>query len=725
MKADQDRLYPLLPEIYRLRDAEQGYPLRALLRVIAEQVQAVEDNTDRLYDNWFIETAEDWAVPYIGELVGYSPVQPEGDGEQMQGGDARILVPRRDVANTIAYGRRRGTLSVHEDLAAAVAGWPSRAVEFYRLLAWCQHLDYPQLEGLRARIASLRSAAELDRIGTPFDPFARTVDVRRIASGTTQGQYNVPSVGHWVWRLGAYPLTRAPAMCVDASTNSYTFSLLGNDAPLFNKPVARRERGPTAEEFDLPTPIRRRALADDPSRFCGDGKAFSIWTEWAGHTLSAPIPPERLLVADLSDWHYAPPRGRIAIDPVLGRFRFPPDQLPKRHVSVSYHYGFSATMGGGEYPRSLAPPPEGAKHYMVGSGQEFTKLGAALQRWRDDAPERALIEITDSRAYVEPVEIALAKGQRLELRAANGARPAIRLLDWQTDAPDALSVTMDAATALTMDGLLIAGRGMKVGAPEQERELSWCGARLTIRHCTFVPGWSLEPTCRPSNPNKHSLELANVRAEVRIEHSILGPISVLEDEVRAEPIPISISDSIVDAMDAALEAVGAPEGRHAHAVLTILRSTIFGLVQVHAVELGENSIFMDCVHVARRQLGCLRFCYVQAYCRTPRRFRCQPDLAIDQAGEEATRTGGEAGRAQAAEEAAQRMRPHFTARRYGAPAYAQLSADTLPGISAGADDGSEMGAFHNLFQPQRLANLQTRLDEFTPAGMEAGILIAS
>jgi hypothetical protein len=66
-----DRLYDLLPAIYRLRDAEQGYPLKALLRVIAEQVDVVEDDIRQLYDNWFIETAQDWVVPYLGDLIGY------------------------------------------------------------------------------------------------------------------------------------------------------------------------------------------------------------------------------------------------------------------------------------------------------------------------------------------------------------------------------------------------------------------------------------------------------------------------------------------------------------------------------------------------------------------------------------------------------------------------------------------------------------------------------
>jgi hypothetical protein len=36
-----------------------------------------------------------------------------------------------------------------------------------------------------------------------------------------------------------------------------------------------------------------------------------------------------------------------------------------------------------------------------------------------------------------------------------------------------------------------------------------------------------------------------------------------------------------------------------------------------------------------------------------------------------------------------------------------------------------MGVFHDLYQPQRAANLRARLDEYTPAGMTAGIIYAS
>lgn len=696
-----NRLYELLPVIHRLRDIEQGQPLEALLAIIAEQVQAIEDDIERQYDNWFIETAEDWAVPYIGDLVDWSPVSPGGEDAGPARPEARVLSPRADIADTVAFRRRRGTLSVLDDLAAAVGRWPGHSAEMFRLLSWSQSLAFPDMATDGHRTASLKSAAKLDLIGSPFDPFAHTVDIRRVNARRTQGRYNIPSVAHFLWRLGSWPVTRAPAFCVDASSNCYSFSALGNDAPLFWPQPDHIGAGAITAAHEAPAPIRRRALAD---RLGESSDALAIWTDWAGLSPDAPVPADKLIVADLSDWHYAPPRGFIAVDPVLGRFRFPTDQLPRRQVSVSYHYGFSAAMGSGEYPRHLETPAD-ARLYTVGEGCDFRKIGAALEQWTKDAPKSAIIEITDNRAYVEPIDIRLAAGQSLEVRGANGKRPLIRLLDWQLDAPDALTATLGEGASLTLDGLLITGRGLVAFGEGERAAAAPCGAWLTIRHCTLVPGWTIEADCYPASPAKHSIELRNLRAHVAIEHSITGPISVLEDEVHAEPITLSISDSIVDAMGGTLEAISAPEGRHAHALLTVRRSTVFGIVEVHAMMLGEDSLFMDCVHVARRQIGCMRYCHVPSQCRTPRRFRCQPDLV---------------GTAEA-----ERVRPHFTARHFGEPGYGQLSLDCAAKIASGASDGAELGAFHDLYQPQRLANIQTRLDEYTPAGMDAGIVICS
>jgi hypothetical protein len=741
MNMTSDRLYDLLPVVYRMRDSELGWPLRALLGVIAEQVNLVEADIAQLYENWFIETCQDWAVPYIGDLIGYQLVHEAGEPGDVTTAEGlarnKILIPRRDVADTIRNRRRKGTLALLEELAADVAGWPSRAVEFFTLLGWTQNINH--LRRARARTVNVRDGDALDRVNGPFDELAHTVDVRRINSQHAPGRYNIPSVGLFVWRLKIYPVTQTPAHCLEeVGPYCYTFSVLGNDTPLYIHPLPEDAPTHIADEWNLPEPIRRRPFEKRLTDYYGEGKSLAIWADWANLDPTRPIPTEHIIAADLSDWDaYRPSRNSMALDPALGRAVFPPNQLPKK-VRVMYHYAFSADIGGGAYERPLSQPAQGT--LLPVSGQD--QLKDALAPWQDEKlwasqPPQAVIEITDSGVYVLPINLKLLKDHSLQIRAASGKRPIIRLLDWQTDLPDALTVNMASGSRFALDGLLITGRAVHVKGEEMEPARgAVCPAEVNIRHCTLVPGWALHSHCEPKRPAEPSLELFNVRARVCIEHSIVGSIQVNENEVTTDPIPMFISDSILDATGSEREALGAPGHPVAHAVLTIQRCTVFGIVDVHAIELAENCIFNDCLNVARRQLGCMRFCYVPPGCRTPRRFNCQPDLAEKSAEKTAKMdmlkldpqaTPDEIGAAQkrAREAARQRVCPRFADRRYGRPGYGQLAETCADEIKRGADDESEMGVFHDLFQPQRSANLRARLDEYTPAGMDVGIIYAS
>jgi len=489
----------------------------------------------------------------------------------------------------------------------------------------------------------------------------------------------------------------------------------------------------------VPAVIRRRALADRLTDYYGPGKSFQIWRD----NENAPVSLADIIVADLSTWAYRPQRRQVAVDPVLGRIAFGTRSAPKRGVWVTYHYAFSDDMGGGEYPRERPQPPE-MSIYRVGPGQPDIKIMAAYQRWRTDkaadaTKTNAIIEITDGGAYQEQIEFILDEGDRLEVRAAEGVRPVIRLLDWYSNRPDALIVeatppaggTGEAPAGgtdetecdrprpprLVLDGLLITGRGVHVSGPM---------GQVVIRHCTLVPGWTLEPECRPAQPEEPSLILENTTACVQIERSILGTILVITGEVDTDPLPIHIAESILDATGRHREALSAPECRHAHAMVSIYRSTVIGEVHTHAIPLAENSIFDGRMHVARRGIGCLRFCYVPSGSRTPRRYHCQPDLV--HAG---LRERAELGELEQAELptscklAEQRVQPRFTSVYYGTPAYGQLAAGCAPEITRGAEDGAELGAFHDLFQPQREDNLRVRLEEFLPAGLDAGIIYVS
>ena len=119
MSDPTERLYALLPAIHRARDAAQGEPLRALLGILETQLQAVEDDIQGLYDNWFIETCDDWVVPYIGDLLGVK-------GLRAVPGTASYN-PRALVANTLRLRRRKGTLGALQEVARDCTGWPMRA----------------------------------------------------------------------------------------------------------------------------------------------------------------------------------------------------------------------------------------------------------------------------------------------------------------------------------------------------------------------------------------------------------------------------------------------------------------------------------------------------------------------------------------------------------------------------------------------------------------------
>lgn len=797
MTRTDDYLYSLLPSLHRMRDEVRDGPLRQLLQVVGEQVNAIEEDIERLYDNWFIETCDDWVVPYLGDLVGYHPLNDAGLGSGLDPTSPssrrriRLLVPRRDVADTIANRRRKGTVALLEELAAGSAGWPARVVEFYRLLGWTQHLDHKRTD--RARTADVREGARLDRIDSPrggFDDLARTIDIRRPVSHRTRGRYTVANAGVFVWRLGAYPVTGTPAHCIEREgSHCFTFSVLGNDAPLFITPTPEPGPGHMAEGTNVPAPLRRRAFehrlgehplrADASTTYYGTGRSLVVVVQdWPSRGRSGLVPAGSVIPADLSDWHaYRAPRGKVLIDPERGRLVFPPGQLPRR-VSVNYRYGFSADMGGGEYRRRLAEPV-GAPVYRVrqrdrASG-EFASIGRAWAKWRQDLahrsgeaadqPRAVVIEVEDSAVYEERLVLDLQPGEYVQVRAASGCRPVLRLLDYRVDQPDALRVSGGAGARFVLDGFLVTGRGLLVSGhsqghddpdEEDDNEERPEGAGpddeghgnegadgmpggdlcdVTVRHCTLVPGWDLECDCSPGRPDEPSITLDRTRASLVVEHSIVGSLVVGADERQTDPVAITISDSIIDSTGPEQVAVSDEAGRIAFAHLTLARCTVVGDVLVHAADLIENSILTDTLLVARRQIGCVRYSYLAAGSRTPRRYHCQPDAAVAAAGEEVRRAAEVAAAAgtpvpaaelaarvaAAGSLAAERVHPSFTSLRYGVPGYGQLADPAPEEIWRGADDEAELGAFHDLYQPQRAANLRARLDEYTPAGSETGI----
>jgi hypothetical protein len=247
-------------------------------------------------------------------------------------------------------------------------------------------------------------------------------------------------------------------------------------------------------------------------------------------------------------------------------------------------------------------------------------------------------------------------------------------------------------TEVTLDGLLISGATLRVAAGSGNGL-----RRLRLRHCTLVPGLNIDEDGVPQAPSMPSLTVEAVNMSVEIDHCIVGGLRV------ADGNSVRITNSIVDATAESGVAYAALDGEGPGGTLRVENSTIVGKVHTGLMELASNTIFLADLNCERLQQGCVRFSYLPPASRTPRRHRCRPEDEAE----------------------AIRMRPQFSSLRYGHPDYCQLSPFCAAEIRQGADDEAEMGAFHDLYQPQRESNLRVRLDEYLRFGLEAGVFYAS
>ena len=633
MSFDAQKMYELLPAIYRIRDAQQGEPLKALLSIIADQVGVLEEDLAQLYDDQFIETCNGWVMPYIGDLIGYRTLHNVAPSIGSQ---------RAEVAHTIGFRRRKGTAAMLEQLARDVTGWNARAVEFFELLGWTQWTPN-HIRPNSFYAPDLRQWEALEKINGPFDTVAHTVDVRHVVNG--QGKYNIQNIGIFLWRLGAYSLTNSPAFQIDAKR--FQFHPLGYDTQLFTNPVTETEVTQAASPLNVPDPVGRRVLKKYLSQYYGDGLSLVIQG----------VPLAQIVVCDLTDWFYQPAAGQVALDPVLGRIAFGDAQSAP--PLVTFHYGFSDDLGGGEYDRAATFDA------LLTPVEQVPAPNLKIQDALDKAKSGGVVEISDSGRYNETLTINVNAGQRIELRAANEHRPTVIL-------GGDLIINGAAESEVTLNGLLLSGGTIRVTGGLQT---------LRLLHCTLVPS---------ANPSLVA-DLPDVTIEM--DHCIVGALRIHERS------SVSISDSIVDATAVTQVAFAAANGTDSGGTLQIADSTIIGTVNTLELQLASNSIFMADVTSEKRQEGCVRFCYLPLVSIVPRRYRCQPEDDED----------------------ALRVRPQFTSLRYSDPGYGQLALRTAAEIREGADDEAEMGAFHELFEPQRETNLRVRLDEYLRFGLEAGI----
>jgi len=681
---DADALYALLPAFIRMRDQTEGTgSLQALVGVIAGQAQVISNALDQLYDDQFIETCELWAVPYIGDLIGFAPLRPLGPGQPS--------ASRAEVADTIGYRQRKGTLAMLEQLCSDVTGWPGIAVEYSTRLSTTQYVRNHLRPG--NAIIDVHSPTTALDIGSAFDLPPRSADVRRIDSG--RGRYNIPDIGLFVWRL-------MPFGCIDMQAaaigpNQYTFDPFGRDVPLVNWPPVTGQTFALLGRSNVPFFLQRYPLFAGVQPYAAPAPAA---TPTAAPPAGVPPPPVNIAVndvavdpgsigwCDLSGW--TPPAAsgiNVAVDPVLGRMVFATAPAAADVVTVDYAYAFSGGYGGGPYPQPIP------SYDAAAEGQLPITFVPYFASANLSTASGEVVEIQDSGTFQGNQQLSPGPNL-LVVRSGQQQRPILT---------GNLAITGVAGASVTLRGLGIGGSVIISGVGP---------LTLHLEHCTVLGtlDWSSE----------------SVSGTLVTDHSLCGVVEV------NPAVEVTITDSSVDAGSDTGAAISAGAGAAAGSV-TISSSTILGTVAARTIPLLENSIVTGSVVSAERQAGCVRYSFVPLTgSQTPQRFRCQPDLEIATevtAALAANPTLPPSLKTAIAEEIANSVQgwlvPAFTSPTAGQPGYLQLADATPDQIRAGASEGDEMGVFYGLFSGRRESNLSYRVTEYLRVGLQAGIIHAT
>jgi hypothetical protein len=684
LKPAAERLLALLPALFRMRDAEQAAalaselglpapdplidrpegPLTSLLAILGQQFDELEAEVDALYEDQFIETCADWVVPYIGALVGARIIDI---------GDMRSA--RRQVADTIAGRRSKGTARALANLAGDIADAPAEAIEYREFVATAANLDFPRAV-LAASVAFNGKAGRARLLPDHHDQ--HSWEVRDMREG---GRFAYGNAGVRIWPVSSRQHREVvPVPVTGGQSGRLRFSPLGRDITLWRTPAADDPQISRLPPAAMPGPIPLADAHDNPGDYYGSGKSVDVFIAGTRRALAD------ICFCDLADrdpagteWNR---RGTIAhptkllIDPVRGRMLLQGDLagIDPSTIRVRYSYGQAVPFGGGDF----APPAGIAFPNPVSIAQNQNEAGAttALAAALGNLAARPRLSIEFGGTTTCPAMTAIPAGAAVKLWAGNGLWPTLRISGTWT-------ITGGQGSRLELRGLRVFGGSLVVDAAGIDE--------LLIVDCTF-------------DPQTTSIAVRDAGCRVRIERSITGALRLEAGSV------VEVIDSVVDAHLPTADAIAGAGGIRAGS-LTAERSTFLGDVRVlglgevgdclFAVRSGRTAVTPP-VDVERTQSGCLRFSALPPGSRTPRRYRCYPAH-----GDPAP------------------VAPVFASLVYGDPAYATLIAANPAGITLGAENGGEMGVMNGRSWHRRRRALDLELPEWVPFGMATATLLVN
>jgi hypothetical protein len=729
-----NKLWNLLPAVYRSLDTNQVTsfgPLREMVNRIGKQAAILRRSIDRMWQDQSIETCDDWVIPYIADLLATNLVANLNAAEQ-----------RLDVANTIYYRRRKGTVAVLEEIAADITGWDAKVVEFFRRMARTRHgldpaigfslqsgdaIEKLQLaEGLVGPItgtpiggtARLTNIYGATRVGSAFDEFFHTADLR-YGQGRT-GWYNIPRLGVFLWRLKSFFTGPVTPVQVNGCDGWFTFDPTGRDIPLFARGGRTSDYYATQwvspVESQLATPISQELFDADGFSAPASPPIASPPMMCQGTTSAVlPLYPNSLAVYP-TPAHFST---QDALDPCLIVVRPEHGRVhvlasPSEPVWLQYCYGFPDTTGAGPYSRRLVrpdPSQPGTPTKLCGGGTFAASTGTYT--------------INDSLTYDTPGDVTMIDD--LTIMAADQKRPLLRFLP---SPPGWTEWTITGSGGnLVLDGLFVSGADIVLAGTFKS---------VKINCCTLDPGSAVGAAANAwiygSPPSPPGSSVFAISADGRdlvpcrlwieatigtltIARCVMGPVRT---RALGEVDTVSISDSTVQAIPRGdlADVNTSPPDRADSALeindgdVTLLRCTILGRAYVHRLQ-ASDSILNDVTIVDDAQNGCVRFSCWATGSVLPRQY-------------ESVQTGAAA--------------PLFTSTDFGQPGYCQLSqsADSQiippaetgtpaapPTILAGSEKGSEMGAFCLAQNSIKEEALLIKYREYMPAQLTPVVIYAT
>ncbi|OJH34517.1 phage tail protein [Cystobacter ferrugineus] len=186
-------LYELLPSLYRVRDEDSG-ELRRFLQVLAAPLAELRQNVEELHGDLFIDTCNDWIIPYLADMVGVELIFPDAASN------------RRDVRGAVSWRRRKGTRGALEEMASDLSGQMVVTHEGWKRLLLSQDLNLLRAERV---VTDVRRTTLAEGATGPLDGAYHVLDARDISAST--GRYHPEHVVHWLHPTRLFPVREGAA----------------------------------------------------------------------------------------------------------------------------------------------------------------------------------------------------------------------------------------------------------------------------------------------------------------------------------------------------------------------------------------------------------------------------------------------------------------------------------------------------------------------------------